>query len=113
VQIFVSEQVISLLLKRDRYAIEVKIVTKHPEQVRSDILSNHRHGATVIKSTGMYSGEDNYVIISVMNVKEIPKLMNVLKKYPDAFVYFSDGVRVQGDYHFKDEEIGQWISAFK
>ena len=36
-----------------------------------------------------------------------------LKKYPDAFVYFSDGVRVQGDYHFKDEEIGQWISAFK
>lgn len=112
-QIFVSEQVISLLLKRERYAIEVKIVTKHPEEIRHDILYTHKHGATLIKSTGMYSGEDNYVIISVMNVKEIPKLMNILKKYPETFVYFSDGVRVQGDYHFKDEEIGQWISAFK
>ena len=38
---------------------------------------------------------------------------NILKKYPETFVYFSDGVRVQGDFHFRDEEIGQWIAAFK
>ena len=61
-RIFVAERVVSTILKRERYAIEVKTVTK-----------NH----------------------------------------PETFAYFSDGVRVQGDFHFKEEEIGKWISAFK
>lgn len=113
VQIFVSECIVSTLLRRERYAIEVKIVTKNPEQIRNDILYTHKHGATIVKSSGMYSGDDNYIIFSVMSVKEIPKLMEILKKYPETFVYFSDGVRVQGDFHFKDEEIGAWIAAFK
>ncbi len=113
VQIFGSECIVSTILKRDRYAIEVKIVTKDPQSIKDEILYTHKHGATVVKSAGMYSGDDNYIIFSVMNVKEIPKLMNILKKYPDTFVYFSDGVRVQGDFHFHDEEIGKWISAFK
>lgn len=113
IQIFVSECIVATVLKRDRYAVEVKIVTKNPQDIRDEILHTHKHGATIVNSTGMYSGDDNYIIFSVMSVKEIPKLMNILKKYPETFVYFSDGVRVQGDFHFRDEEIGQWIAAFK
>lgn len=113
IQIFVSECIVATILKRDRYAVEVKIVTKKPDEIKNEILYGYNHGATVVKSTGMYSGDDNYIIFSVMNVKDIPKLMNVLKNYKETFVYFSDGFRVQGDFHFKDEEIGQWITAFK
>lgn len=113
VQIFVSECIVSTLLKRERYALEVKIVTKNPNEIRNEILYTHKHSATIVKSTGMYSGDDNYILFSVMNVNEIPKLMNILKKYPETFVYFSDGVRVQGDFHFKKDEIGRWIAAYK
>lgn len=113
IQIFVSERIISAVLKRKRYAVEVKIVTKDPHAVKNEIIHNYKHSATIVKSNGMYSGDDNYMIFSVMNVHEIPKLMNTLKQHPDTFVYFSDGVRIQGDYHFKNEEIGRWISAFK
>ena len=113
IQIFVSECIVATILKRVRYAVEVKIVTKNPQDIKKEILQNHKHGATLVKSQGMYSGDDNYIIFSVMNVNEIPKLMNLLKKYPETFVYFSDGFRVQGDFHFKDEEIGQWVTAFK
>ena len=113
VQILVSECIISLILKSQRYAIEVKIVTKNPEEIRDELLKAYKHGGTIVKSHGMYSGDDNYIIFLVMNINEIPTLMEMLKRYPDAFVYFSDGVRVQGDFHFKDEEIGTWISAFK
>ena len=113
VQIFASECIVSELLKRERYAIEVKIVTKDPYKIKDEILYTHKHGATVVKSNGMYSGDDNYIIFTVMSVKEIPRLMDIMKKYPDSFVYFSDGVRVQGDFHFRDDEIGQWIAAFK
>ena len=113
VQIFVSECMVSTILKRERYALEVKIVTKNPDEIRDEILYTHKHSATIVKSTGMYSGDDNYIIFSVMNVREIPQLMDLLKKYPDTFAYFSDGVRVQGEFHFNDEESGGWISAFK
>ena len=113
IQIFVSECIVAAILKRDRYAVEVKIVTKNPQEIKEEILKNHKHGATIVKSQGMYSGDDNYIIFSVMNVKEIPKLMNILKKYKETFVYFSDGFRVQGDFHFRDDEIGKWVAAFK
>jgi len=113
VQIFVSERIVFTLLKYERFAVEVRIVTKDPEKVREAILYTHKHGATVVKSNGMYSGDDNYIVFSVMNVKEIPKLMNILKQYPETFVYFSGDVRVQGDFYFKEEEIGRWIAAFK
>lgn len=113
VQIFASECIVSTLLKHDRFATEVKIVTKNPQEIRDEILYTYRHGATVVKSTGMYSGDDNYIVFSVMNLKDIPKLMNILKKYPETFVYFSEGVRVQGDFHFNEEEIGAWHAAYK
>lgn len=113
VQIFISECTVAALLKRDRYAVEVKIVTKDPSAIREEILFIHKHGATVVRSCGMYSGEDNYVVFSVMRAGDIPRLMAVLKNHPDTFVYFSDGARVQGDFHFRDDEIGQWVAAFK
>ena len=113
IQIFTSECIVAALLKRDRYAVEVTIVTKEPDAIREEILFTHKHGATVLQSRGMYSGEDNYVILSVMRMGDIPRLMAVLEKHPDTFVYFSGGVRVQGDFHFRDEEIGRWIAAFK
>lgn len=113
VQIFASECIVSTLLKHDRFATEVKIVTKNPQEIRDEILYTYRHGATVVKSTGMYSGDDNYIVFSVMNLKDIPKLMNILKKNPETFVYFSEGVRVQGDFHFNEEEIGAWHAAYK
>ena len=113
VQIFVSEFIVSSILKPDRYAIEVKIVTKKPAEIKEEILKAYKHGGTIVKSTGMYSGDENYIIFCVMNVGEIPGLMNILKEYPETFVYFSDRVRVQGDFHFNEEEIGRWVSAFK
>ena len=113
VQIFVSEWTIAGLLRRERFAIEVKVVTKEPEKIRDEILYKHRHSATIVESKGMYSNEKNYMVVSVMNSRDIPEFMNSMKKHPDTFVYFSDGVRVQGDFHFTHEKIGERIDAYQ
>ena len=47
-----------------------------------------------------------------MNSRDIPEFMNTMKQHPDTFVYFSDGVRVQGDFHFTHEKIGERIEAY-
>ena len=113
IQIVVSEWTIAALLRRERYAIEVKVVTKEPEKIRDEILYKHKHSATIIESKGMYSETPNYMVISVMNSRDIPEFMNTMKKHPDTFVYFSDGVRVQGDFHFRHEKIGERIDAYQ
>ena len=115
IQIFVGEWTIAGILRRERYAIEVKVVTKHPEQIKDEILYKYEHSATILDGKGMYSGDDYYMVISVMNSRDIPEFMNVMKKYPDTFVYFSDGVRVQGEFHFNEEQRkqGAHIDAYQ
>ena len=48
----------------------------------------------------MYSDEEYYIVLSVMTSRDIPEFMNTMKKHPETFVYFSDGVRVQGGIPF-------------
>lgn len=111
IQIFVFEWTSASLLRKERFAIEVKVITKNPELIRDEILYKHKHSATIIESEGMYSGDANYTVVSVLNARDIPDFMQSMKKHKDAFVYFSDGVRVQGDFHFggEDKEV---MSAF-
>ena len=113
VQIFVSEWTIAAILRRERFAIEVKIITKEPEKIKDEILYKYKHSATILESKGMYSNDCNYMVVSVMNSRDIAEFINGMKKYPDTFVYFSDGVRVQGDFHFTQEKIGERVDAYQ
>ena len=112
-QIFVSEWTIAAVLRRERFAVEVKVITKEPNKIKDEILYKHKHSATIIESKGMYSEEKNYMVVSVMNSRDIPEFMNTMKKHPDTFVYFSDGVRVQGEFHFTEDKIGNRIDAYQ
>jgi uncharacterized membrane-anchored protein YitT (DUF2179 family) len=111
--LFIANVIVDHGLSGIKNGYKFEIVTSHPDELAEELMSRLKHGVTEINVHGMYSGDDNYIIFSVMNVKDIPHLMDILKNHPETFAYFSDGVRVQGDFHFKEEEIGKWISAFK
>ena len=111
IQIFVFEWTAAALLRKQRYALEVKIITKEPEKIRDEILYKHNHSATVLEAKGMFTGKDYFMVVTVMNSRDIAEFMNTMKKHPETFVYFSDGVKVQGDFHF-GEKIGGRINAY-
>lgn len=111
IQIFVFEWTTASLLRKDRYAIEVKIITKNPQAIRDEIICKYQHSATIVNAVGMYSGEAYSMVITVLNSRNMNEFMNTMKSHPDAFIYFSDGVKVQGDYHF-GENIGGRINAY-
>lgn len=102
IQIFIFEWTTASLLKNGRYAFEIKIITKDPEILKKEILYNFNHSATIVKANGMFSGDDYYMIITVLDYKNAATFMELMKKYPESFIYFSDGVKVQGDFHFGD-----------
>ena len=111
IQIFVYECTVSSILRKERYALEVKFITKEPEKIRDEILYKHQHSATILKGTGMYTGDEYFMVVTVINSRDIAQFMNTMKQHPDTFVYFSDGVKVQGDFHFGDK-IGERINAY-
>ena len=100
IQIFVFEWTAASLLRKDRYAVEVKIITKDPDAIREEILYKYRHSATVVEATGMYTGDAYSMVITVLDSRNMQNFMVSMKAHPDTFIYFTDGVKVQGEYHF-------------
>ena len=96
IQIFSTEMTVRAILKDTRNAVEVKIVTKEPEKIKEDILTTLNHTATVVDAKGMYSGDSQTFLFVVINIRQIKDLLNILKKYPEAFVYYSDVMGVHG-----------------
>lgn len=51
------------------------------------------------------------MVVTVLSSKNIAEFMTTMKKHPETFIYFSDGVKVQGDFHF-GINIGGRINAY-
>lgn len=105
IQIFVFEWTAATLLKKDRYAIEVKVITKQPEAIRDEILHKFNHSATILKANGMFTGDDYYMVITLLDSKNAVEFMNIMKRHTDTFAYFTDGAKVQGDFHFGEQTV--------
>lgn len=105
VQVFVLERTVSAVLKENRKAIEFKIITKHPEDIRNEIIFNLKHGATMVESKGMFTEDGSYIIFTVVNMRQIPEFLAIVKKYPDSFAYYGEVLGVHGNFRWqKDEE---------
>lgn len=105
VQVFVLERTISAVLKEDRKAIEFKIITKHPEDIRNEIIFKLKHGATMVESKGMFTEDGSHIIFTVVNMRQIPEFLAIVKKYPDSFAYYGEVLGVNGNFRWqKDEE---------
>jgi uncharacterized membrane-anchored protein YitT (DUF2179 family) len=107
VQMFVFERASGVLLRENRNAVEVKIITKNPEEIKDDIIYNLKHGATVVKSYGMYTEEPSFMIISIINIRQIPELFEILKKYPNTFAYYDNVDGVRGNFRWKNTDIAK------
>lgn len=107
VQLIVFERVMAMVLSSTRNATEVKIITKTPEQLKEDIIFNLKHGATVVESRGMYTDGESAIVYSVINNRQLPEFLKIIKKYPDTFVYYSDVKGIYGNFRWKKDDIAK------
>ncbi len=107
IQMFVFERASGLIMKDTRNAVEFKIITRSPEQLKNDIIFGLKHGATLVDATGMYTNEGNSIIISVVNIRQIPEFLKLIKRYPDTFVYYTDVSGVKGNFRWKKDDVAK------
>lgn len=104
VQMFISEKATTFILKDTRKAVKIEIITKHPDTIREEIVVNLRHSATVTKGNGMYSGDEYYTVVAVLNFYQMADVINMVKRYKDTFVFYTEVQGVFGNFRrYKDE----------
>ena len=84
---------------KDGYKFE--IVTTQPEEISKEIMDRLRHGVTSIKVHGMYSDTDKYMLVCIINKRQIGDMMRIIKKYPDTFASFKKINEVFGNFRRK------------
>lgn len=104
IQMFVFEKGVALLLSDHRDAVAFHIITKEPEKIKEDIIYNLKHGATVMDSKGLFTDTESYMIISIVNKRQIPEFISIVKKHKDTFMYYSDINGVSGNFRWKKDD---------
>lgn len=98
IHIFVVEKTISSMLKSGRNAVNFTIITDKPEEIGRAIVFELRHGATMVESKGVFSGENKNMLICIVNYSQIPALFSIIDRFPGSFAYYSDVMGVKGKF---------------
>ena len=57
-----------------------EIVTNDPEQLSNELIERLRHGVTSIQVHGMYSDTDKYMLVCIINKRQIGEMMKIIKR---------------------------------
>ncbi len=81
-----------------RYAKTVYIISDQREQISQAILEELGHGGTLLHATGMYTGNDRTVIMTVVPNQKISRLTNIVHEIDDkAFMIVQEAYQVLGE----------------
>ncbi len=106
IQMFVFDRAADYVLKDTRHAVEFKIITKDPDKLIHNIIYELKHGATIVESRGAFSDDSSYMITTIINIRQIPELLNIVKKEDGAFVYYTEAKGITGNFRWnRDDEV--------
>ncbi len=95
--IYVTSRVLSIVLEGINYAKATFIISPHNEQIAKEIMEKLPRGTTGIQARGMYSGQKQEMLFTVVSQKQVPKLREIVYTIdPKAFVTFTDVREVLG-----------------
>ena len=99
--LFIANIIVDNGLSGIKNGYKFEIITKEPEALASELMQKLKHGVTKIQVHGMYSDTDRYMLICIINKRQIGEMMNILKKRPDTFASFEKVNEVFGNFKRK------------
>ena len=96
--LFIANVIVDNGLSGIKNGYKFEIVTNHPEELSKELLNRLHHGVTEIRVHGMYSDTDKYMLVCIINKRQIGEMMKILKSYPDTFASFEKVNEVFGNF---------------
>lgn len=95
--IFITGKVIDATLIGANYNKSVFIVSSKYKEIQKIIIENLNRGGTLLKATGIYKEEENPVLFTNLNRRELLMLENHIRKIDeDAFLTVMDAKEILG-----------------
>jgi len=94
----IAGRLVDIIMDGFDYARSVNIISDKNEEIATAIMDDLSRGATAIKARGIYRNIDSEMLTTVVTLKELSKLLNIIKKIdPNAFVTVSNVHEVMGE----------------
>ena len=99
--LFIANVIVDHGLSGIKSGYKFEIVTNNPDELSKELLNRLHHGVTEIRVHGMYSDTDKYMLVCIINKRQIGVMMRILKNYPDTFANFAKVNEVFGNFKRK------------
>lgn len=99
--LFIANVIVDHGLSGLKNGYKFEIVTSHPKELSEELMTKLKHGVTEISVRGMYSETEKYLLICIINKRQIGEMMKILKSHPDTFASFEKVNEVFGNFKRK------------
>ncbi len=96
--LFIANIIVDNGLSGLKSGYKFEIITPTPNELSSELIERLKHGVTEIKVHGVYSDTDKYMLVCIINKRQIGQMMKIIKKYPDTFASFVKVNEVFGNF---------------
>lgn len=96
--LFIANVIVDRGLGGIKEGYRFEIITSCPAELSAELMRVLKHGVTEIKVHGMYSDTDKYMLMCIINKRQIGEMMKIIKRYPDTFASFEKVNEVFGNF---------------
>lgn len=95
---FITSRVSDNILKGGERALKVEIITPHSTRISQALIDGLHHSVTILSAEGGYTHRSEKLLICIINKRQITRVMDILRAFPDTFAYVSDVNKTMGNF---------------
>ncbi len=99
--LFIANVIVDNGISGIKNAYKFEIITNEPDRIAENIMEKLKHGVTQIRVRGMYSNTDKYMLVCIVNKRQIGDMMRIIKSYPGTFANVVKTNEVFGNFKRK------------
>ena len=99
--LFIANMVVDHGLGGIKAGYKFEIITTNPDEIADELMAKLKHGVTSMKVQGMYTDSEKYMLVCIINKRQIGEMMKIIKKYPNTFASFEKVNEVFGNFKRK------------
>ncbi len=99
--LFIANIIVDHGISGIKNGYKFEIITTSPKELSEELITQLKHGVTEINVHGMYSDTDKYMLVCIINKRQVGEMIKIIKKYPDTFASFEKINEVFGNFKHK------------
>lgn len=98
INLFIANIIVDKGLSGIKDGYKFEIITAHPKELSDLLITRLKHGVTQISVHGMYSDTEKYMLVCIINKRQLGEMMRIIKSYPETFASFVKVNEVFGNF---------------